>query len=75
MMTAVRQFASYLKTKGVDIDDDTLYEFIAMERMQIILAYMGHYDPKISNDDFHALIKEGEHYYWLKYKKPYEPII
>lgn len=61
--TAVVELLDYLTRKGVTIDTETKKAFIMLERAQILLAYMGYFDPDIPDADFEVLRQEAEIYY------------
>ena len=44
----------------------------ALFKTQIVMAYMGYYNPNISAEDFESLKKEAEHYFKLKYEKRWD---
>lgn len=44
----------------------------ALFKTQIVMAYMGFYNPDISAEDFQLLKQEAEHYFKLKYEKRWD---
>lgn len=65
--TAVKEILSILKDKGVVLEKEIVDNMLTLERMQIVRAYMGFFNPEISEAEFNALREEGEHYYKLKH--------
>lgn len=66
MNTALTDFIAELEDSGVSVSADLKIRYLGRERVQLVLAYVGH-TGELSDELFHSLYQEGELYYRNKY--------
>lgn len=66
MNTALTDFIAELEDSGVSVSADLKIRYLGRERVQVVLAYVGH-TGELSDELFHSLYQEGELYYRNKY--------
>lgn len=73
-MDSLIRFLEKCKEEKREFDYDMLIVFATelrdtTERYELLKAYMGNYDPKISDEAFRALYDEAKHYYESRHGK------
>lgn len=72
-MTAVDNLIREIEiSQGFNVPFEIKERAKAMFKVQIVMAYMGFYNPDISAEDFQLLKEEAEHYFKLKYEKTWD---
>lgn len=72
-MTAVENLIREIEiSQGFNVPFEIKERAKAMFKVQIVMAYMGFYNPDISAEDFQLLKDEAEHYFKLKYEKTWD---
>jgi hypothetical protein len=69
MPTAVNELFTILEEQGVTLDESIKQHILTQERMQIVFAYVGFFNPNVSDEEFAMLRAEGEQYYKHRYQK------
>jgi hypothetical protein len=77
-MTTFIDFLEKSKNEKQEFNYDLIIAFATelrdtMEKHDLLRAYMGYYDPKMSDAEFRKLLDEAKHYYKLKYGDGYNP--
>lgn len=69
MPTAVNELLTILEEQGVVLEEPLKQHILTQERMQIVFAYIGFFNPDISEEEFAMLRAEGEQYFKHRYQK------
>lgn len=73
VMTAVDNLIREIEiSQGFNVPFEIKERARAMFKVQVVMAYMGFYNPDISAENFQLLKDEAEHYFKIKYEKTWD---
>ncbi len=77
-MTVFLEFLEKSKEEKQEFDYDILIAFATelrdtAEKFDLIRAYVGYYNPEISNEELQKLVNDGKQYYEWQFGKKEDP--